>query len=157
MYAAPSVAGCGMVAIWFGMGYWCWFLIRMRGLFLENLNLDVYERPLRNARINFVIWCCLATITPIAAIAICYWCGTPSSWISRSGAVMAGFAFLATLGAQGMSDVFIPNGYAGQTFGDLPQRYGSQIKWFKKISVTLVLIGTAVWGFGDLIPIEAVS
>lgn len=124
---------------------------------MEDLNLDVLERPLRNARSGFFFWGLLAILTPIVAVAICYWWGTPSSWVSRSGAVMAGFAFLANLGAQGMSDVFIPNDYAGQTFGNLPQRYGAQIKWFKRISVALVLLGTAVWGFGDLIPTESVS
>ncbi|ENB9665506.1 hypothetical protein [Pseudomonas putida] len=124
---------------------------------MENLNLDLYERPLQKARRSFFGWGLLAVLTPIVAAAICYRFDAPSSWISRSGAVMAGFAYLSSLGAQGMSDVLIPNGYAGQTFADLPERYGSQITLFKKISVVLVLIGTAVWGFGDLIPTDTIS
>ncbi|RWU21083.1 hypothetical protein DM813_17900 [Pseudomonas alkylphenolica] len=60
---------------------------------------------------------------------------------------------MALFATQVMSDVFQPNGYVGQTFGDLLERYGNQISLFKKLAVLLGLVATGIWGFGDLMPI----
>lgn len=121
---------------------------------MDDFNFDVYERPIRNGRLVFTICAGLAAGIPLAALVICYWYGNPVSWVSRSGAISAAFAFLANYAAQSMSDVLLPNGMAGHTLGDLPQKYGGQILFLKRFSLALGLMGTAVWGFGDLIPLH---
>ena len=113
----------------------------------------LYEREILNSRGWFFLWGTLAFLAPIFAVALCYLLNMPNSWVPRGGAVMAGLAFLADIKAAGMSDVFKPNGFVGQDFGGLREKYSDQIRWCRKFSGALILIGTAVWGFGDLIPV----
>jgi len=111
-----------------------------------------YERSALKARRGFITYAVLAVTALVTAIALCYGLGRPSMWIARGGAVMAGLAFLADLKARDMADVFKPSGWVGDTFPIAKKKYFPQTRLFLKVSVALVLIGTAVWGFGDLMP-----
>lgn len=111
-----------------------------------------YEHSALKARRRFLIYAALAVIAPVIAVFLCYGLGKPSLWIARGGAVMAGLSFLADLKARDMADVFKPSGWVGDTFTGTKRTYFPQTQVFLKISVGLVLIGTAIWGFGDLLP-----
>ncbi|MFK0090845.1 hypothetical protein ACIQUS_26600 [Pseudomonas sp. NPDC090755] len=117
----------------------------------ENVQCH-YEVAALKARKRFITYAVLAVLAPVIAALLCYGLGKPSLWIARGGAVMAGLSFLADLKARDMAEVFKPGGFVGNTFNSTRDKYFPQIRAFLKISVTLVLIGTAVWGFGDLLP-----
>ncbi|MNJ49435.1 hypothetical protein D3C77_446650 [compost metagenome] len=116
-------------------------------------NIDCpYEQAAIKARRGFIGYAVLAVLAPITAVLLCYGLDKSSLWIARGGAVMAGLSFLADLKARDMDAVFKPGGWVGDTFNESRNKYLPQVKTFLKISVSLVLIGTAVWGFGDLLP-----
>ena len=111
-----------------------------------------YEQAVLDARKVFFIYGLIAILIPLAAVGMCYGLQKPSTWIARSGAVMAGVAFLADLKARAMAEVFKPSGFVDKSFAPTRDKYLPQVKLFSRLSIALVLIGTAVWGFGDLLP-----
>ena len=119
---------------------------------MSNNSSCPYEVSALKARRKFILYATLAVLSPVVAIALCYGLNKPSLWVARGGAVMAGLSFLADLKARDMAEVFKPSGYVGNTFGTTRKKYLKQIKIFLRISVLLVLVGTAIWGFGDLLP-----
>ncbi|WP_122663541.1 hypothetical protein [Pseudomonas viridiflava] len=122
---------------------------------MDNAEQCHYEQAALRARKGFLLYAALAILAPIAAVAICYVFERPSTWIGRGGAIMAGLAFLADMKARDMAAVFKPSGYVGVSFTPTRTKYLPQISIFLKLSVGLVLLGTAVWGFGDLLPVGA--
>ena len=119
---------------------------------MEKAEQCPYEVRALQARAGFIAYACLAALAPIVAIALCYGLGKPSIWIGRGGAVMAGLAFLADLKARDMAGVFQPSGFVGVTFAASRAKYLPQISAYLRLSVALILLGTAFWGFGDLLP-----
>ncbi|WP_143481871.1 MULTISPECIES: hypothetical protein [Pseudomonas] len=119
---------------------------------MENVKPCHYEQAVLRARRGFVLYAILAILAPITAVALCYGFEKPSTWIGRGGAIMAGLSFLADMKARDMAAVFKPSGYVGISFSSTRTKYLPQISFFLKVSVGLVLLGTAVWGFGDLLP-----
>jgi hypothetical protein len=119
---------------------------------MEKIDPCHYEVAALRARKGFITYAVLAVLAPITALVLCYGLEKPSSWIARGGAVMAGLSFLADLKARDMAGVFRPSGFVGITFSATRTKYLSQISVFLKLSVALILVGTAVWGFGDLLP-----
>ncbi len=120
---------------------------------MEQNQQCMYELAFIRARKRFIAYAVLAILIPVVGSALCYWLGKPTSWMGRSGAIMAGLAFLADLKARDMADVFKPSGYVGISFSATKKKYFSQVKIAQGISVLLILVGTALWGFGDLLPI----
>ena len=113
-----------------------------------------YEEAVRNARTGFLVLAGLAIAAPMFAAAICYFVGAPSMWLARAGAVMAGLSYLADLRARAMLDVFKDDSFVDDSFWNARAKYSAQISACSRIAVGLALIGTAVWGFGDLLPIS---
>lgn len=138
------------------MGYLC-FLNFGYGPGMENVKICQYEKLVLSSRRGFIAYATLAVLAPLVAVALCYGLDKPSTWIARGGAVMAGLSFLADLKARDMAAVFKPSGFVGDTFGSARTKYLGQIKISLRVSVALILIGTAVWGFGDLAPLGALS
>lgn len=124
---------------------------------MENVKICQYEKLVLSARRGFIAYAMLAVLAPLVAVALCYGLEKPSTWIARGGAVMAGLSFLADLKARDMASVFKPSGFVGDTFASARTKYFGQIKICLRVSVALILIGTAVWGFGDLAPPGALS
>lgn len=74
---------------------------------------------------------------------------TYASWFQRSGALMVFFAVWAEFRLQSISGVVDPNGYVPAQF-----RAFEPYKWwwskFRIAGLVLALIGTFIWGYGDL-------
>ncbi|MFV3386663.1 hypothetical protein ACNFCJ_14725 [Pseudomonas sp. NY15364] len=113
----------------------------------------MYERDILKARAWFRVYALLAVITPVAVYLYCVAFDQPSVWISRFGAVMAGFAYLAERNATAMADVLKPSGMVDITFHQTRLTYMGEIKCSIRFAILLALVGAGIWGFGDLIPI----
>ncbi|WP_057415714.1 hypothetical protein [Pseudomonas syringae group genomosp. 3] len=116
-----------------------------------------YEKNLIRERRWFVFFTVLAVIVVLAVMLVVWIFDRPSSWIARSGAIMAAIAFLAHLKFDAMMKVLHPNGLVDISLKPVKQKYLPQVLIFGRIAVAVVLIGSLVWGFGDLIPIGATS
>jgi hypothetical protein len=75
--------------------------------------------------------------------------GTPGQWIARSGALMTIFAGAAQIKAANIATM-IAGGTFGETWG-FYRRYQDQQKAVARLSLALTIIGTFVWGYGDLL------
>jgi hypothetical protein len=113
----------------------------------------LYERAILKARVWFRVYALLAVITPVAVYLYCVAFDQPSIWVSRFGAVMAAFAYLAERNATAMADVLRPGGMVDITFKQTRLTYMGEIKWSIRFAVLLALVGAVIWGFGDLIPV----
>lgn len=112
-----------------------------------------YEVRILQARKWFLFWAVLAVAVPIVVI-LCVWVfDKPAMWISRSGAVMAAIAFLAHLKSDAMMGVLKPGGFVDKSFQPTKEKYFGQIVLCGRMAVFIVLVGSLVWGFGDLLPI----
>ncbi|KAE9643021.1 hypothetical protein [Pseudomonas sp. PB106] len=112
-----------------------------------------YEDRILHARGWFVFWSVLAIAIPIIVTLTVGVLDKPSSWISRSGAVMAGIAFLAHLKSDAMMGVLKPSGMVDKSFKPTKDKYFRQIVLCGRIAIAIVFIGSLVWGFGDLLPV----
>lgn len=112
-----------------------------------------YEQPILRARKWFLFWTALAVAVPVVVILIVWALDKPSMWISRSGAVMAAIAFLAHLKSDEMMGVLKPGGFVDKSFQPTKAKYFGQIVLCGRVAVFIVLVGSLVWGFGDLLPI----
>jgi hypothetical protein len=119
---------------------------------MEKQEPCIYEPLVIRARNGFIAYALIAILVPLAAAVLCYGLGKPSTWIARGGAIMAGVAFLADLKARDMADVFKPSGFVSDTFNATRSKYFLQVSICQKLGIALILIGTIVWGFGDVLP-----
>jgi hypothetical protein len=72
-------------------------------------------------------------------------------WFQRSGATTVVFAVFAELKATNMLGVFKPSGFVDQTFHSTRDQYIKQVKIYHYIALFLIVLGTAIWGYGDLL------
>jgi len=112
-----------------------------------------YEKRILQHRKWFFCYVVLAILVPIVVLGVVWGFDKPSSWISRAGAVMAAIAFLAHLKSDAMLGVLKPGGMVGMSFSGTKKKYLPRLTWYGRVAVTIVLVGTVVWGFGDLLPV----
>lgn len=112
-----------------------------------------YEVDILKHRRFYIFYAVLAVTIPVAALVMVWATNSQSMWIARSGALMACVAFLAHLSAGAMTKVLSPGGMVGMTYSATRAKYIGKIKRYDKIAIAVVIIGTVVWGFGDLIPV----
>lgn len=117
----------------------------------------LYEKEILKFRSWFIFYTLLAISVPVVATLVVWSLDKSSLWISRSGAVMAGIAFLAHLKSTDMMGVLTPGMMVGNSFTATRKKYLSQIVVFGRLAIVVVLVGTAVWGFGDLLPVGVAS
>ena len=113
----------------------------------------LYERAILKFRRWFIFYTALAIAVPIVTVFIVWALDKPSVWIGRSGAVMAGIAFLAHIKSTDMMGVLNPGMMVDKSYTATRKKYFPQIVAFGRLAIAVVLIGTAVWGFGDLLPV----
>lgn len=111
-----------------------------------------YEPTVLKHRNRYFIYAVAAITIPIAACLITWWLGKPSSWITRSGSLMAIAAFMAHLQVGGMKSAFDVS-MAGPTYISTRRKYFWQLSFFDKLAISLVILGTLVSGFGELLPL----
>ena len=74
---------------------------------------------------------------------------TPGQWFERSGAVMTAFAAFAQFKASSIATMI-----RGGTFAESWEAYHKYKRYqagVATLSLVLVVIGTVVWGYGDLL------
>jgi hypothetical protein len=110
-----------------------------------------YEKRIRSAFLQVMILCLCAVIPPLFSLTGIF---RPEEealgqWFQRSGAVMTAFAVLAQFKAAGIATMI-----AGGTFAETWEayhkynRFQALTAW---LSLVLVVIGTLIWAYGDLL------
>ncbi|WP_348971451.1 hypothetical protein [Pseudomonas atacamensis] len=120
---------------------------------MSNIEDNYYEKRILKARRWFLFWAALAVAVPVVVVLVVWTLDKPSMWISRSGAIMAAIAFLAHLKSDVMMGVLKPGGFVDKSFRPTKEKYFGQIVLCGRFAVSIVLLGSLVWGFGDLLPI----
>jgi hypothetical protein len=72
-------------------------------------------------------------------------------WFQRSGAITVVFAIFTEMNANKMQVVLGSSGMVGKTFQATYDKYLKQVKAYNYISFFLVIFGTVIWGYGDLL------
>ena len=97
-----------------------------------------------------------------AVIPICAWYGLLQQdkdvliWFQRSGSFTVLFAVWAEYKIFKVHTLTMPMSEGGETYQDaahtgvLKTKYGKKLNAINFVSVTLIIIGTIIWGYGDL-------
>lgn len=97
-----------------------------------------------------------------AVIPICAWYGflqqddDVSIWFQRSGSLMVLFAVWAEYKLFKVHRLTMPMSEGGETYqdaahtGELKTKYGKILNVINFISAILVIMGTVIWGYGDI-------
>lgn len=80
---------------------------------------------------------------------------TVAAWVQRSAAITTIFALLAPeVGAIALNRLYIPGTYGDvgklETYALYAPRFGALRYW----AVCITVLGTLLWGYGDLLPLE---
>ena len=98
-----------------------------------------------------------------AVIPICAWHGflqqddDVSIWFQRSGSLTVLFAVWAEYKLFKVHRLTMPMSEGGETYqdaahtGELKTKYGKILNAINFVSAVLVIIGTVIWGYGDII------
>jgi hypothetical protein len=110
-----------------------------------------YETRVRRAFLWAFMLCLCAVIPPLLSLAGMFRppAEPPGQWFERSGAVMTVFAVFAQFKANSIATMI-----AGGTFGEsweAYRKYKGTLAWVAGLSLVLVVLGTVVWGYGDLL------
>jgi cellobiose-specific phosphotransferase system component IIC len=110
-----------------------------------------YEKRVRRAIAWAFVLCLCAAIPPLLSLVGSFrpQAEPPGQWFERSGAVMTAFAVFAQFRASGIATLI-----AGGTFGESWEAYYKYKRHqavAAALSLVLVVLGTVVWGYGDLL------
>jgi hypothetical protein len=116
------------------------------------MDTKAYDRKTLSTFLVPAGFCILALLVPCALL------GVPglrpgsqtfATWLGRSGSVMSVFALIAQ---QKIS--FFEQSIRGTTFAEswaLHRKYAIRVALVNSLSLTLAVIGTIIWGYGDLL------
>jgi hypothetical protein len=104
---------------------------------------------------SFMLWLVFvicAVVVPTIAIFIKPDLQPMNTWFQRGGSILVMFSVLAEVQANSIEKFAIKKGYPG-LYCDifLVNKYERNIKLIKYASHVLIFIGTAIWGYGDVI------
>jgi hypothetical protein len=110
-----------------------------------------YEKGIRRAFLQVLVLCLCAVVPPLFSLTGIF---APEDeplgqWLQRGGAVMTAFAVLAQFRAAGIATMI-----TGTTFAETWEPYHKYNRlqalaaW---LSLVLVVIGTLIWAYGDLL------
>jgi hypothetical protein len=113
----------------------------------------MYENVILKERKLFFIFTALSILMPMISLTGLL---KPSSealgfWFQRSGATTVVFAVFAELKATNMLSSFKPAGMVNRSFHSTRDKYIKQVKIYNYIALFLIVFGTVIWGYGDLI------
>lgn len=117
---------------------------------VEKLNRE-HEKRIRRT----ILWAyglCLCAVIPPLFLILGIFRPQPElfgQWFARSGAVMSAIAVVAQFKASGIATMI-----RGSTFGEswgFYRKYSRLQAFVDGLSLALVVTGTIVWGFGDLL------
>lgn len=75
---------------------------------------------------------------------------TIAIWFQRSGAVMTIFALLCTTGLASALKYFSPSGTSDLELIAAEKKYGGEYAFMERVALWLTIVGTFVWGYGDV-------
>jgi hypothetical protein len=111
-----------------------------------------YEKVIRRAFLQVLVLCLCAVVPPLFSLTGIF---APEDealgqWFQRSGAVMTVLAVLAQLKASGIATTMIAGGTFAETWEAYHKYHRFQVltAW---LSLVLVVIGTLIWAYGDLL------
>lgn len=114
-------------------------------------------------KINIELLTTLPLLFLSIAIPIAAWHGVyqydedVTIWFQRSGSLMVFFSVWLEYKLFKISNLTNPISKDGLTFEDLAHRdalnnhYGVRLKSYKYVSAVLAIIGTVIWGYGDIL------
>jgi hypothetical protein len=110
-----------------------------------------YEKRIRWAFLQVYVLCLCAVILPLLSMLGSFrpQAESPGQWFERSGAMMTVFAVFAQFKAVSVATMI-----AGCTFGESWEAYHKYKRHqavVAGLSLVLVVMGTVVWGYGDLL------
>jgi hypothetical protein len=112
------------------------------------------ERPIvKRALIFGVVSVVVGVMLPILTIVLPWRPeGEPvESWFQRSGSVMVIVAVWAEVKLSGIYSALNPTGWITEDGDVLRNEYGSYYKWIVGLVAVVAVVGTLIWGYGDLI------
>ncbi|WP_241122946.1 hypothetical protein [Achromobacter xylosoxidans] len=79
-----------------------------------------------------------------------------AAWLQRSAAVTVSFALLAQVLGNRAVDYLLPSrgGFANGELIVIYQVYATSFKWINRTAIVLTVVGSVVWGYGDLLPLD---
>ncbi len=104
-------------------------------------------KKLRNRCITFIILA-LAIPTLAAMDFLNYFGDSTNIWFQRSGSLMVFAAVIAEFYVSKMRETIRPADYVG--IHPLESAYSKQVSFLNGISIFLALVGTLIWGYGDI-------
>jgi hypothetical protein len=108
-----------------------------------------HERRIRRAFIWAFALCLCALLPPLLSLLIRPQAEPPGQWFERSGAVMTVFAVLAQFKAVNIATMI--EGGMFEESREAYRKYKGYQAFASGLSLVLVVIGTVVWGYGDLL------
>jgi len=124
----------------------------------DPIILSKIERSIGKELLIVIILLLLSVVIPV-----CAWFGIfqqdrgASLWFQRSGSIMVLFAVWAEYDLFKIHELTKPMSDGGETYQDevhkgvLVTKYRNVLKVINIVSTTLVILGTVIWGYGDLI------
>lgn len=79
-----------------------------------------------------------------------------AAWLQRSAAVTVSLALLAQVLANKAADHLLPSGgvFGNQERVAIYHAFAGDFRWLNRLSVLLTVVGSVLWGYGDLLPIN---
>jgi len=111
-----------------------------------------YEQRFLKERRFFILFVVISIVTPVLSVFDAFRPAseTFATWFQRSGSIMVVFALISEMRAYQMFDIFKPAGYVDITYTETEKKYSSQVTMCNIIAFTLIVVGTLIWGYGDI-------
>ncbi len=111
------------------------------------------DNEIKKHRIIFIVFTVFACLAPLLAISIPYFPHTENAatWFQRSGSAVVALSIIAESSAISIYNELNPSGFVSIDFEKLEIKYNKLPKKYTKISLSLIALGTIIWGYGDLL------
>jgi len=108
--------------------------------------------------IKYSLWTTLPIIILTIAIPIIALCApdlmpekeTIGSWFQRSGSIVVALAVWIEIKNESISGYIHPTGLVSSEYGEFKKKYGSCFNSIKLIGFSFAILGTIIWGYGDI-------
>lgn len=113
----------------------------------------IYEELILKDRRWFFVFIILSVALPMLSITGVIKPENESigDWFSRSGSTVVVFALYAEARAVRMLSVINQGGMVDLTHEATRRKYFFQIRCFNILALSLIVIGTIIWGYGDIV------
>lgn len=119
---------------------------------MKTVEVDAVVKKVKRTRWPSVVLICLALATPTLGLLGVFKPDTETMaiWFQRSGAVMTIFALLCTTGMSSALKGLTPPGASDLDLIDAEKKYGGEYAFMDRVAFWLTIVGTFVWGYGDV-------